>query len=98
MFSVFINLAILATVSVGTQQTGSPVITSRHFFTRFSSHGRCYSRAERLDMEDLEYVAATVMHGIARVVMTAMASGAATGSNPLTCGRKAAGQVEMTPA
>jgi hypothetical protein len=49
-------------------------------------------------MEDLEYVAATVMHGIARVVMTAMASGAATGSNPLTCGRKAAGQVEMTPA
>src|SRR3954451_6940658 len=34
--SVFINLAILATVSVGTQQTGSPVITSLHFFKRFS--------------------------------------------------------------
>jgi hypothetical protein len=82
MLSVFINLAILATVSVGTQQTGSAVITSLHFFTRFSSHGRCYSRAERFGIKDIEYAAARVMHGTARVAMTAMASGAATGAKP----------------
>src|SRR5258707_14342180 len=35
IFSVFMSLATLATVSVGTQQTGSPVITSLHFFIRF---------------------------------------------------------------
>jgi hypothetical protein len=88
IFSVFINLAILATVSAGTQQTGSPVITSLHFFTRFSSHGRCYSRAERFDIKDIEYAAARVMHGTARVVMTAIASGAATGATPSPVGGK----------
>jgi hypothetical protein len=61
MLSVFINLAILATVSVGTQQTGSAVITSLHFFTRFSSHGRCYSRAERFGIKDIEYAAARII-------------------------------------
>jgi hypothetical protein len=30
---------------------------------RFSSHGRCYSRAERVDIKDIEYAAARVMTG-----------------------------------
>jgi len=60
---------------------------------RFSSHGRCYSRAERFDVKDIEYAAARVMTGTARVVMTAMASGAATAGTPAD--GKAADQMEM---
>jgi hypothetical protein len=82
IFSVFINLATLATVSAGRQQTGSPVITSLHSFTCFASHGRCYSRAERFDIKDIEYAAARVTHGTTWVVITVVASGDATGADP----------------
>ena len=57
------------------------VITSLHFFTRFSSHGRCYPRTETSDIKDIEHTTARIMHGTVRVLVTAIASVDAPGAN-----------------